>query len=116
MLIWIGIFMSTASVWADAKHSDGWFTIISPILTVLILLFLSGMPTAEGSNLQRYYEGSAALKQEYVAYREKTAPIVPCCPAVYGALPSPVKCAACCEYPMYEYKSAKGHLVAKTPV
>ena len=34
----------------------GWLTIVSPIFSIFVLLFLSGIPFAEGPNLKRWYE------------------------------------------------------------
>ena len=60
MLIWWGVFISTASVFDASGRNWGYVTIISPILTMLILLFLSGMPSAEGSSLSKCVSRGAA--------------------------------------------------------
>jgi len=101
ILMWWGIFLSSASVWSSV--GAGWPTIASPIFTMLILLFLTGMPTAEGAALARYYEAGDAVKAEYEAYRQRTSPILPCLPSLYGSLPACVKCTFCCEFPFYRY-------------
>jgi hypothetical protein len=41
------------------------------------------MPTAEGKALKRYYTSGDAVRDDYVEYRQRTPPIVVCCPPVY---------------------------------
>jgi len=104
LAIWWGIFVVTVPVWLESGEGNGWSTIVSPLFTMLILLFLSGMPTAEGQALKRYYTNGDAVKADYVAYRARTAPVIPCCPPVYEVLPSWFKCAFCCEFSRYTFK------------
>lgn len=107
ILMWWGIFLATLPVWLESGHEDGWATIISPLFTMLILLFLSGMPTAEGSALERWYTHGNDLKAEYTEYRSRTAPIIICCPPVYAALPMWFKRAFCCEFRRYEFQASE---------
>jgi steroid 5-alpha reductase family enzyme len=73
-------------------------SILSPIFTFMILMFVSGMPTAEGAALKRYYE---KVPKEYHAYRARTPILVPWpCPG-YDRVPSAAKCLCCCEWGMY---------------
>jgi steroid 5-alpha reductase family enzyme len=104
IMIWWGIFL-TAAPCIDAnlgQSLDGHVTILSPIFTMLILLFLSGMPTAEGQALGRYMK-TPANAAVYREYRARTPPILPFVPACYRALPMPLKRVFCCEFPMYEF-------------
>ena len=59
------------------------------------------MPTAEGDN-QRRFMRSPADKAAYLAYRERTSPVLPLPPALYAALPRLVKQVLLLELPMYE--------------
>jgi steroid 5-alpha reductase family enzyme len=104
MLIWLGIFLTTVPVWREPGESDGWITLISPVLTFVILMFLSGMPTAEGQSLKRFYEGGAENRVRYETYRARTPPLVPFSPSCYAALPVWAKRIFCFEFKMYEYQ------------
>lgn len=115
ILMWLGIFVSTTPVWATNGNGDGFASVVSPLFTILILLFLSGMPTAEGKALKRYYESGDAVKAEYVAYREKTAPIIMFPPSLYKVLPGCVKQWFCCEWSQYEYR-AESQPISKSSV
>lgn len=108
--MWGGLFITGIPIWLSDGNADGWLTVISPVLTIVILLFLSGMPTAEGQSLKRYYTNGDALKNAYEAYRAETAPVITCCPPIYKALPSPVQCVLCCEYERYAYNESKTRL------
>ena len=48
--LWIGIFISAASI---AKGS-GWLMILSPIWTIILLVFTSGIPLAEKTAMKKY--------------------------------------------------------------
>merc|ERR1719502_1691772 len=55
ILMWWGIFISATSVFEIPGNDHwGWVTILSPLLTMILLLFLSGIPTAEGQSQKRY--------------------------------------------------------------
>jgi len=106
MLIWWGIFVSTIPLWIlDDEHS-GFATILSPIFTMTILLFLSGIPEAEGSNLKRYYTNGEDVKNEYEGYRNQTAPVILFPNFLYKVLPQWIQCCCCCEYQRYKYQSS----------
>eukprot|EP00035_Acanthoeca_spectabilis_P034209 m.27711 g.27711 ORF g.27711 m.27711 type:complete len:308 (-) comp6464_c0_seq1:83-1006(-) len=105
IMMWLGIFLATVPIWLEDGEESGWATVVSPVFTILILLFLSGMPTAEGKALKRYYTNGDGLRQEYEEYRNRTAPIVPCCPPIYAVMPDGAKCLCCCEFGRYAYPS-----------
>mmetsp|Transcript_61404 Transcript_61404/g.85413 ORF Transcript_61404/g.85413 Transcript_61404/m.85413 type:complete len:310 (-) Transcript_61404:35-964(-) len=113
IMMWWGIFISTIPVWLDNGEEDGWATVVSPVFTMLILLFLSGMPTAEGKALERWYSNGDELRSDYENYRNRTAPIVPCCPPIYAVLPHFVKCLFCCEFRRYEYPGAESKALTR---
>eukprot|EP00039_Didymoeca_costata_P009409 m.124510 g.124510 ORF g.124510 m.124510 type:complete len:308 (+) comp14474_c0_seq1:236-1159(+) len=104
MLMWLGLFISTIPLWLEDGEGAGWATFVSPLLTFIILMFLSGMPTAEGASLKRFYSNGDKLKEEYIEYRERTPPIVFCCPPLYKAMPMILKRMFCCEWSIYEYR------------
>lgn len=111
MLIWIGAFVvtipaippldGTVNPSAD-QVAAGVCTVLSPIFTVVILVFGSGMPTAEGSNLARYYK--AGHGKEWEDYVRQTSPIILMPPCLYASLPGCVKLSCCCELPFLKYK------------
>lgn len=100
----IGMTISSFGLAAPLIYQDGsWnalaiVSVLSPVFTFVILMFASGMPTAEGSNLKRYYDRTA---DEYSAYRAQTPILVPwpCCG--YDKVPDVVKKLFCCEWSLY---------------
>lgn len=101
MLIWWGVFISCCPVFAVS--TAGYATIASPIFTMLILLFLSGMPTAEGKNLARFFKTEESA-DAYREYFDKTSPIILFPPALYSRMPPFIKKAFFFEYDMYKYR------------
>ncbi|EDQ92234.1 uncharacterized protein MONBRDRAFT_14354 [Monosiga brevicollis MX1] len=99
ILMWWGIFISATSVFEIPGNDHwGWVTILSPLLTMILLLFLSGIPTAEGQSQKRYMK-----KNRYLRYRERTPPLIPFIPYLYKRMPLWTKRLFCFELPMYEY-------------
>lgn len=106
ILLWTGVFVVGIPVYNASESSLGWLSVLSPGFTVLILLFGSGIPTAEGKNLARYFKTpeNAAV---YTHYRENTSPLVPLPPCIYRNLPSAAQWLCCCEYGLYKYSPPK---------
>ena len=105
MRMWWGAFVLASPSFgpsAALNSTFGWgaATVISPLLTFAILMFLSGMPTAEGDNQKRYMRTRRA-RDEFVAYRERTSPVVPLPPPLYKALPGWAKAVFLFEWPIY---------------
>ena len=84
-----------------SESPGGFATVCGVLFTAVILLFGSGIPTAEGKNLRRYYTTPEAGKQ-YEAYRNQTSPLVPIPHRCYRQLPLLLKRLFCCEFKMYE--------------
>lgn len=104
MLIWWGIFACALPIFrTEAGTRMGVATIASPLFTMLILLFLSGMPTAEGAGLARFFR-TADSRERFLAYFARTPPIIPFVPACYAVMPQAAKRALCCEFDMYAYR------------
>eukprot|EP00484_Ammonia_sp_Unknown_P028184 CAMPEP_0197025434 /NCGR_PEP_ID=MMETSP1384-20130603/5777_1 /TAXON_ID=29189 /ORGANISM="Ammonia sp." /LENGTH=328 /DNA_ID=CAMNT_0042453963 /DNA_START=106 /DNA_END=1092 /DNA_ORIENTATION=+ len=70
--LWIGIFVSSASI---AKNA-GWLAVLSPIWTIILLVFSSGVPLAERTAMKKY--GHLPEYQEYVKNVSVLIPL-PCC-------------------------------------
>ena len=88
LLIWWGLWGAASG--AFAGEPAGWATVASPLLTMAILLLLSGMPTAEGENQLRWMK-TPAQAAAFAAYRARTSPLVPLPPALYAAIPRAVQ-------------------------
>jgi hypothetical protein len=106
MLLWWGIFvLSLPALDASPARWGYAAAAASPLLTRVLLLFVSGMPTAEGNNQLRFMRGADA-RARYEAYRWRTSPIVPLPNALYAATPLAVKRWLLLELSMYEASDA----------
>lgn len=103
--IWLGLFMASTAVF-DASTSSpgwGWATVVSPVFTIWLLLFFSGIPTAEGKNLKRFYvaeDQGAAWEQ----YARVTSPLIPFPPSLYENLSPMVKKIFFFEFDRYRHE------------
>lgn len=101
VIIWWGLFITGCSVFSD--DYVGYVSVASPLVTMTLLLCVSGIPLAEGKHLKRFYKTEQSGKA-YDAYFERTSPLIPCAPACYEALPAVVKQIFCFELPSYRYQ------------
>uniref|UniRef100_A0A7S1K9P2 Steroid 5-alpha reductase C-terminal domain-containing protein n=1 Tax=Vitrella brassicaformis TaxID=1169539 RepID=A0A7S1K9P2_9ALVE len=102
MVIWWAIFLMSARAIHESTDTWGWATVVSPIWTMILLLFLSGIPYAEGANLKRYFENPTS-RPMIEAYQRDVSPVIPMPQVVYRNLPMIVKQVFLFEFPMYEY-------------
>ncbi|KAL1946257.1 hypothetical protein VTO73DRAFT_15384 [Trametes versicolor] len=120
ILCWWGIW--TLSI-APSLHGAGsgstrsaqLGTLVSPLFTMILLLFGSGVPTAEKPAAQKFHKMSYpdgasqdpapenAAWANYQAYRAQTSILLPLPPVVYRALPRWVKRTVLLDLPMYEW-------------
>ena len=98
ILLWLGISLSCMSdfIGHPTNVLPAYFGLTSPILTFLLLAFLSGMPLAE-SRADKRYKDSA----EYKAYKLRTSPLIPFPPVLYSRLPLLVRRIFFLELPLY---------------
>ena len=97
ILLWTGIFISSCNAYnADNEMRWGYLAVLSPVLTFLLLMFLSGIPLAEQKSDQRY--GKLA---QYIDYKRSTSPLIPFPPQLYRRLPNAVKEWLFFEFPIY---------------
>lgn len=98
ILCWIGITVIASVTFTGSQQ---WFyvSVLSPILTFVLLLFLSGIPMAE----ERYDE-RFGLQPLYLDYKLSTSPLICLPPSLYRRLPMGVKRTLLFEYPMYSRK------------
>ncbi len=110
--MWWGIFVAASPhFYVTGSPALAWATIISPLLTMLILLCLSGIPSAEGDNQLRFMR-TPAQATAYATYRARTSPLVPLPPPLYAALPLAIKRWALFEWQRYEVSSPTAGLAA----
>jgi steroid 5-alpha reductase family enzyme len=98
ILCWIGVTIIASVTFTGSQQ---WFyvSVLSPVLTAVLLLFLSGIPMAE----ERYDE-RFGLQPLYLDYKSSTSPLVCLPPSLYRRLPMAVKRTLLFEFPMYSRK------------
>lgn len=102
IIMWWGIFIIGVPVYNQSNSSTwGYVTILSPIMTMFILLFLTGMPTCEGDAQKRYLVTEES-KVSYLNYRHKTSVLIPMPVGVYEHIPLFIKRLLLFEFKMYE--------------
>ncbi len=100
-MMWGFLLIASATAYNPfTGSSTGWASLLAPLFTMLIMLFLSGMPTAEGTNQSRYLR-DPVVKAKYLKYRGTTSPLIPMPPQLYGALPHIIKRIFFFEFDMY---------------
>ena len=103
IVLWWGVLIATIPLFLEPGNAAWWATIVSPLFTMVILLGGSGIPTAEGKNLARFYK-NPKKRDIYAQYHKQTPPLIPFCPCWYEKLPMGCKAVCCCEFPCYQYK------------
>ncbi len=79
---------------ASFNANSDWlhFSVVSPCLTALLLMCVSGIPMGEERYDKKYGSNPA-----YREYKRVTAPLIPTPTAVYGPMPDTLKLICCCE-------------------
>jgi steroid 5-alpha reductase family enzyme len=104
ILLWWGVYLGACPVFIDGAGTyAGFATVVSPLFTMWVLLGLTGIPLAEGSNSNRWYDGGEA-QREYELYFDSTPPLWPFPPFVYRRMPLLLKRLLCFELPSYAYR------------
>ncbi|KAF8885037.1 hypothetical protein BD779DRAFT_1535146 [Infundibulicybe gibba] len=117
MMCWWGIWILCLSPSTNGSIPGGstsalYGAIVSPIFTVLLLMFASGVPTAEKPQAKRYYlmsHGSTGANQylhawpSYKSYVEETSILIPLPPALYRPLPTFIKQTLLLDFPIYRF-------------
>lgn len=100
-------------------------SLISPLFTMLLLMFVSGLPTAEKPSQEKYYlmshgvDGGKTLEpfgktqheedpwKRMKGYADRTSILLPMPPALYRPLPSFVKTWILLDLPIYKFDEKK---------
>lgn len=80
IMCWIGIFLISTAVYS-ANTEYAFFSVFSPIITIVLLLFVSGVPLAEARADQKF-----GKDPEYQEYKRTTSPVIPMPTCVYAAM------------------------------
>ncbi|TMW58793.1 hypothetical protein Poli38472_006938 [Pythium oligandrum] len=99
ILVWVGMTVLASPNFMDSSRHWYFVSILSPVLTFVLLMFLSGTPLAE----DRYDERFGA-QTFYLDYKRSTSPLWLFPPELYRELPQPVKLVFFLELPMYSRK------------
>jgi steroid 5-alpha reductase family enzyme len=99
MCVWWGMFTIGISVYRD---SESVIAILSPLFTMAVLLFLSGMPLLEKGANARY-----ASNPRYQDYKRSVSPLIPLPKTVYRAIPPALKASLFCDFPFFNKTAAK---------
>ncbi|KAI0716425.1 hypothetical protein C8Q76DRAFT_724176 [Earliella scabrosa] len=130
ILCWWGIWTLSIAPALGGTHSSAarsaqLGSLVSPLFTTVLLLFGSGVPTAEKPTAQKFYQmaypddGSDtghdyaerqpanAAWANYQTYRAQTSILLPFPPALYRVLPQWLKRTVLLDLPMYEWTPSK---------
>ncbi|KAF5383585.1 hypothetical protein D9615_003706 [Tricholomella constricta] len=122
MMCWWGIWIlclsptTNGSLSPSAKAAQ-YGAIMSPLFTVLLLMFASGIPSAEKPQAKRYYletHGLQPNKQhadawpQYQAYLSRTSILIPLPQTLYLRLPVWLKKTVLLDFPMYRFDAEGG--------
>ncbi|KAE8232771.1 hypothetical protein CF326_g2197 [Tilletia indica] len=133
ILVWLGIYLLVISPATDrptplsgSSRSALLGTVVSPLFTFILLMFLSGIPTAEKPTQQRAFlasHGPDAEDEEplqpyhdqresdpwtrYKSFRERTSLLIPIPPSIYRHIPQVVKRTILLDWGMYRFDEAK---------
>lgn len=97
IFVWIGFWVMSITGYAPANVGIIFISLMSPLVTFLLLVFISGMPIAEESANKRYGRLDA-----YRGYRGATSPLWTLSPCLYKRCPSWLKHSLLLEWPLYE--------------
>ncbi|EIN06027.1 DUF1295-domain-containing protein [Punctularia strigosozonata HHB-11173 SS5] len=124
MMCWWGIWIlclsptTNGSLPASARAAQ-YGSVVSPAFTFILLMFASGVPTAEKPQARRFYlmsygprASSPHAWEHYKNYLKKTSILVPFPPTMYRILPRLMKQALFLDLPMFEFKEGADGLAA----
>lgn len=128
ILLWWGVWLLAIGNSTEASprgHDALYGSIFSPLITMALLLFLSGIPLAEKPTQQKYFlmshgpdkntEGLEPWRdqtetdawQRMKAFRNRTSMLIPLPNGLYAKLPQWVKSTILFDFPFYNFDEAK---------
>ncbi|DAZ95683.1 TPA: hypothetical protein N0F65_002993 [Lagenidium giganteum] len=98
IVCWTGVFLLSAATFVGDQK---WFAVgvVSPLMTFILLMFLSGIPLAE-----ERYDTRFGAQPFYLEYKKSTSPVIPFPPSIYRELPMVIKQWLFFELPMYSVR------------
>ncbi|KAF8899644.1 hypothetical protein CPB84DRAFT_1709593 [Gymnopilus junonius] len=117
IMCWWGIWILCLSPTTNghlppSSRAAQYGSILSPIFTLVLLMFGSGVPTAEKPTAKRFFilsQGPNAREEHAVAWENykdhlrKTSILIPLPPFLYGPLPSIIKKTVLLDFPFYQF-------------
>ncbi|TRM65212.1 DUF1295-domain-containing protein [Schizophyllum amplum] len=115
MLCWWGIWIlcispTTNGTLSSSARAAQYGAVISPVFTILLLMFASGVPTAEKPTGRKFYlmshgpdASSPNAWAKYKAHLHRTSVLIPLPPALYRPLPELAKRTLLLDFPMYRF-------------
>ncbi|KAK7445454.1 hypothetical protein VKT23_014873 [Stygiomarasmius scandens] len=119
ILCWWGIWLlsispSTNGTLSSSSRSAQYGTVVSPLFTTILLMFGSGLPTAEKPTAKRYFLMSCGddarepgAWKNYKAYLNRTSILIPLPPTLYSRLPDVIKKTVFLDFPIYRFDEGK---------
>ncbi|KAJ3568148.1 hypothetical protein NP233_g5903 [Leucocoprinus birnbaumii] len=121
ILCWWGIWMicispATNGSLPSSSRSALYGSVVSPLLTMILLMFGSGLPTVEKPAAKKFFlisngpNADPALAnswKQYQAYLNKTSILVPLPPFIYRPLPKFIKRTILLDFPFYQFDEDK---------
>ncbi|KAF9268965.1 DUF1295-domain-containing protein [Marasmius fiardii PR-910] len=117
MLCWWGIWIiaispATNGTLSSSRKAALYGSVVSPLFTFVILMFGSGMPTAEKPQARKYFlmsQGPDAKPENlnawknYKEYLRSTSILIPIPPLLYRPLPTSLKRSLLLDFPFYQF-------------
>ncbi|KAG6841081.1 hypothetical protein C0991_001989 [Blastosporella zonata] len=117
MLCWWGLWTLCLSPTTNGQLSPSlraaqYSVVVSPVFTMLLLMFASGVPSAEKPQAKRYYlktHGPGPNKQhpdawpQYKEYLNRTSLLIPIPQTIYRRLPDWIKKTVLLDFSMYRF-------------
>ncbi|KAF5355248.1 hypothetical protein D9758_006003 [Tetrapyrgos nigripes] len=119
MLCWWGIWLLSISPTTNGSlpsstRSAQYGTVVSPLFTMVLLMFGSGIPTAEKPTAKRFFLMSCGddarypnAWQNYKEYLRNTSILIPLPPALYRRLPEVIKRTVLLDFSFYQFDEGK---------
>ncbi|KAB5594495.1 hypothetical protein CTheo_2126 [Ceratobasidium theobromae] len=112
ILCWWGIWLVTLSATSntDGPRRAQLGALASPLFTMILLIFGSGIPTAQKPTARKFFLLSHGPKAthinawpNYQRYLARTSVLIPLPPSLYARLPQPIKTVFLLDLPMYRF-------------